>query len=231
MRSIAIKVLLGIDYLALAYMICITITYFLQLGFAAKELKNYVKYLRFSDYRRYINSSNMIPVSLMVPAYNEEATILETIKNLLKLDYPEYEVIVINDGSKDNTLKLLLEHYRMTPIEQPYKKSVPNKPVRQVYRTAMHDNLIVVDKENGGKADALNAGINFSRYPVVVSMDADSVLEKDALIRILIPFLKDSTVVAVGGVVRISSGCVIKDGDIIEINLPRRIFIGRPYSS
>lgn len=223
MRSIAIGVLLGIDYLALAYMICITITYFLQLGFAAKELKNYVKYLRFSDYRRYINSSNMIPVSLMVPAYNEEATILETIKNLLKLDYPEYEVIVINDGSKDNTLKLLLEHYRMTPIEQPYKKSVPNKPVRQVYRTAMHENLIVVDKENGGKADALNAGINFSRYPVVVSMDADSVLEKDALIRILIPFLKDSTVVAVGGVVRISSGCVIKDGDIIEINLPRSI--------
>lgn len=165
----------------------------------------------------------MIPVSLMVPAYNEEATILETIKNLLKLDYPEYEVIVINDGSKDNTLKLLLEYYRMTPIEQPYKKSVPNKPVRQVYRTAMHDNLIVVDKENGGKADALNAGINFSRYPVVVSMDADSVLEKDALIRILIPFLKDSKVVAVGGVVRISSGCVIKDGDIIEINLPKSV--------
>ena len=115
----------------------------------------------------------MIPVSLIVPAYNEAATILETVKNLLKLDYPEYEVIVVNDGSGDDTLKLLREHYRMLPIEQPHKKSVPSKPVRQVYRTAMHGNLVVVDKQNGGKADALNAGINFSRYPVVVSLDAD----------------------------------------------------------
>ena len=223
MRNILSGILLGFDWIALAYMISIMAMYFLQLIFAAGELKSYVKYLRFSDYRRYISSANMIPVSLIVPAYNEAATILETVKNLLKLDYPEYEVIVVNDGSGDDTLKLLREHYRMLPIEQPHKKSVPSKPVRQVYRTAMHGNLVVVDKQNGGKADALNAGINFSRYPVVVSMDADSVLEKQALIRILIPFLKDNSVVAVGGVVRISSGCVIKDGEIVRVNLPRSI--------
>lgn len=223
MRNILYGILMVINDISLVYMIGITLTYFIQIIFSAKALEDYIKYLRFSDYRRYINSSNMIPVSLIVPAYNEEATIIETIRNLLKLDYPEYEIIVVNDGSKDNTLKLLLERFSMIPIEQPYKKSVPNKPVRQVYRTAMHENLIVVDKENGGKADALNAGINFSRYPVVVSMDADSVLEKEALIRILVPFLKDSNVVAVGGVVRISSGCVIEDGEILEINLPKTV--------
>ena len=223
MRNIIYGILMVINSISLAYMIGITLTYFLQIFFSAKALEDYNKYLRFSDYRRYITSSNMIPVSLIVPAYNEEATVIETIRNLLKLDYQEYEIIVVNDGSKDHTLQLLLEHFSMIPIEQPYKKSVPNKPVRQVYRTAMHQNLIVVDKENGGKADALNAGINFSRYPLVVSMDADSVLEKEALIRILVPFLKDSSVVAVGGVVRISSGCVIENGEILEINLPKSV--------
>ncbi|HPS81944.1 MAG TPA: glycosyltransferase family 2 protein, partial [Candidatus Limiplasma sp.] len=165
--------------------------------------------------------SNMIPVSLIVPAYNEEATILDTIRNLLKLNYPEYEIIVINDGSKDQTLPLLIEQFGMVAIEQPYKRSVASQPIRKVYRTSQHGNLIVIDKENGGKADALNAGINFSRYPVIVSMDADSVLEKEALIRIVAPFLQDNTVIAVGGVVRISSGCVIEDGDIKDIRLPK----------
>ncbi len=226
MRDALVLILKVVNWLSLAYMIGITLTYFLQLIFSGRSLEEYIKYLRFSDYRRFVDSSNMIPVSLIVPAYNEEATIIETIQNLLKLDYQEYEIIVVNDGSRDGTLQLLLERFSMIPIEQPYKKSVENKPVRSVYRTPLHGNLIVVDKENGGKADALNAGVNFSRYPLVVSMDADSVLEKQALIRILIPFLKDSNVIAVGGVVRISSGCVIKDGEILEINLPKTM-LGR----
>jgi len=223
MRNILYAILMVINSLSLAYMIGITFTYFIQLIYSGKALGEYVKYLRFSDYRRYIDSSNMIPVSLIVPAYNEEATIIETIKNLLKLNYPEYEIIVVNDGSKDQTLSLLVEKFGMIPIEQPYKKSVPSMPIRTVYRTSRHGNLIVIDKENGGKADALNAGINFSRYPVVVSMDADSVLEKEALIRIIAPFLQDNSVVAVGGVVRISSGCVIEDGEIKEVQLPRTV--------
>ena len=221
MRNVIYAILMAINSISLAYMIGITLTYFIQLIYSGKALGEYVKYLRFSDYRRYIDSGNMIPVSLIVPAYNEELTITETIKNLLKLNYPEYEIIVINDGSKDRTLSMLVERFGMIPIEQPFKRSVECKPIRTVYRTAQHANLIVVDKENGGKADALNAGINFSRYPVVVSMDADSVLEKDALIRIVSPFLQDNTVVAVGGVVRISSGCVVEDGEIKEIRLPK----------
>ena len=221
MKNILYAFLMAINSLSLAYMIGITLTYFIQLIYSGKALGEYVQYLRFSDYRRYIDSSNMIPVSLIVPAYNEEATIIETIKNLLKLNYPEYEIIVVNDGSKDQTLSLLVEKFGMIPIEQPYKKSVPSMPIRRVYRTSQHGNLVVVDKENGGKADALNAGINFARYPIVVSMDADSVLEKEALVRIIAPFLQDNTVIAVGGVVRISSGCVIQDGEIKEVRLPK----------
>lgn len=223
MKSFIYSLLMVINSLALVYMIGITITYFLQLIFSSKALDKYVEYLRFSDYRRYIDSSNMIPVSLIVPAYNEEVTVAETVKNLLKLNYPEFEIIVVNDGSKDDTLSLLIKEFGLTPIEQPYKKSVVSKPIRAVYRTPKYANLILVDKENGGKADALNAGINFSRYPVIVSMDADSVLEKKALVRIVSPFMQDSSVVAVGGVVRIANGCVIKDGEIKEIRLPRTV--------
>lgn len=221
MRDILYAVLMGINALSLVYMIGITITYFLQLIFSGTTLSSYVKYLRFSDYRRYIDSSNMIPVSLLVPAYNEEATVVETVKNLSKLNYPEYEIIVINDGSKDGTLASLITTFGMVPIEQPYKKSVESMPIRAVYRTPRMENLIVVDKENGGKADALNAGINFSRYPVLISMDADSVLEKEALVRIVTPFLQNNTVVAVGGVVRIANGCVVEEGEIKEVRLPR----------
>lgn len=221
MRSVLYAVLMVINSISLIYMIGITITYFLHLLYSGKALSEYVKYLRFSDYRRYIDSANMIPVSLIVPAYNEEATIVETVQNLLKLNYPEYEIIVVNDGSKDGTLPMLLEKFNMIPIEQPFRRLVDSMPIQRVYRTPLHENLIVVDKENGGKADALNAGINFSRYPVFVSMDADSVLEKEALVRIMAPFLQDSTVVAVGGVVRIANGCVIEEGEIKEVRLPR----------
>ncbi len=223
MKDVVYVVLMGVNGLALAYMIGITVMYFLQLLFSGRALNEYVKYLRFSDYRRYIDSSNMIPVSLIVPAYNEQGTVTETVKNLLKLNYPEYEIIVVNDGSKDDTLKTLVECFGMVPIEQPYKRSVDSKPIRAIYRTPRHFNLIVLDKENGGKSDALNAGINFARYPVIVSMDADSVLEKEALVRIVSPFVQDSAVVAVGGVVRIANGCIIRDGEIKEIRLPRTV--------
>jgi cellulose synthase/poly-beta-1,6-N-acetylglucosamine synthase-like glycosyltransferase len=221
MREFLVAFVLAVNYVALIYMIGVMASYFLQLLFAGGSLGRYLRYLRFADYRRFADSENMVPVSLIVPAYNEEATIVEAVKNLLQLNYQEYEVIVVNDGSKDNTLKLLRESFRLTAVERPYKRSLDTKPVRAIYRTPLYSNLIVVDKENGGKADALNMGINLSRYPVFVSMDADSLLEKQALVRIITPFLNDHTVIGVGGVVRVASGCVIENGDIKEIRLPK----------
>jgi cellulose synthase/poly-beta-1,6-N-acetylglucosamine synthase-like glycosyltransferase len=220
MRDFIVAFVLAVNYIALVYMIGVMASYFLQLLFAGGSLGRYLRYLRFADYRRFVDSENMVPVSLIVPAYNEEATILEAVRNLLQLNYQEYEVIVVNDGSRDDTLKLLKEAFRLTQVERPYRRSLDTKPVRAIYRTPLYTNLIVVDKENGGKADALNMGINLSRYPVFVSMDADSLLEKQALIRIITPFLNDHTVIGVGGVVRVASGCVIENGDIKEIRLP-----------
>ncbi len=216
-------IILVINYIALIYMIGVTLSYLLQLIFAGGSLSKYVKYLRYADYRRYIHSENMIPVSILVPAFNEEATIVDSVKNLLNLNYPEYEVIVINDGSKDETLKMLQEAFQIVLIERPYKRSLQTKEVRAVYCSPLYANLLVVDKVNGGKADALNVGINMSRYPVFVSMDADSILEKQALIRIITPFLTDNKVIGVGGVVRIASGCVVENGDIKEVRLPKSV--------
>lgn len=219
--QILYTIVLVFNYIALIYAIGISLSYFLQLISAGISLSRYIKYLKYADYRRYINSDNMIPVSILVPAFNEESTIIESVKNLLKLDYPVYEVIVINDGSKDETLLLLQKAFCLEKIERPYKRSLQTNEVLCVYCSPMYSNLVVVDKVNGGKADALNVGINFSRYPIFASMDADSILEKQALIRIIMPFQTDNNVIGVGGVVCVSNGCVVKNGEIREIKLPK----------
>ena len=176
--------------------------------------------MKYTDYSRFVYSENMVPISVLVPAYNESATIVDNTKNLLSLDFGHYEVIVINDGSKDNTLELLKEAFSLIQIDQPYKRSIPTENVRAVYRSASYPNLVVLDKENGGKADALNAGINVAMYPVFVSIDADSLLEKSSLAKIIYAFMIDPKCVAVGGIIRIASGCEIVDGELREIDLP-----------
>lgn len=216
-------IILAVNHFAFFYTVAIFLIYTLHLLGAAYSLGRYVRSLRYTDYHRYVNSENMIPVSLLVPAYNEEQTIVESVRNLLSLDFPEYEVVVVNDGSSDRTLPLLRGAFRLSKVDEPFKRSLPTSPIRAIYRSPLHPNLVVVDKENGGKADALNAGIDLSRYPVFVSMDADSVLERDALIRIIMPFLHDHKVVAVGGIVRIASGCKVEHGAITEVDLPRTV--------
>jgi len=163
------------------------------------------------------------PVSILVPAYNEEATICASVRSLLQLTYPEYEVIVVNDGSKDGTLQALLAEFEMVPFPEAYRVSLPVKPVRGIHRSTRFPNLRVVDKDNGGKADALNAGINAARYPLICGVDADSVLERDSLARVVQPFLVDPSVVAVGGTVRIANGCTVRGGFLAEVGLPRNL--------
>lgn len=212
-----------INYIALFYMISIQSVYFLHLFGAAKSLKKYKQKLKHSDFKRYIESDHMIPISIIVPAYNEAATIVDSIRNLLNITFPNYEIIMVNDGSTDETLNLVIDAYGLQSIQMPYKRSIATKQVKEVFYSPQYPNLIVVDKENGGKADALNTGINIARYPVFVSMDADSLLDQEALIRITQPFLNDSQVVAVGGTIRIASGCEIKNGVIQKIDLPKNV--------
>ncbi len=222
MKDFLYTAVVVINYVSLFYVLAISTIYLIQLISATMGLREYSRSLKYSDYSRYAFSDNMVPISVLVPAYNESATIVDNTRNLLSLDFGNYEVIVINDGSKDNTLDLLKEAFHLTQIDQPYKRSIPTQQIRALYRSAMYPNLVVVDKENGGKADALNAGINVSMYPVFVSIDADSILERSSLAKIIYSFMIDPKCVAVGGIIRIASGCEIVNGELREINLSNK---------
>jgi cellulose synthase/poly-beta-1,6-N-acetylglucosamine synthase-like glycosyltransferase len=164
-----------------------------------------------------------LPVSVLVPAYNEEKTIGASVRSMLQLDYPEFEVVVVNDGSKDGTLEALRSEFSLVPYPEAYCRSLETKAVLGIWRSTEIPNLRVIDKENGGKADALNAGINAARYPLVCGVDADSILERASLRRVVAPFLHDPTVIASGGTVRIANGCEVRDGFLEKVGLPSNV--------
>jgi len=165
------------------------------------------------------------PISIIAPVYNEEKNAVESIKSLLSLEYPQYEVIVINDGSTDQTLKKIIKAFDLKKTKWVFRKSVETKPVKSIYKSVTNPKLIVVDKLNGKKADAMNAGLNVSHYPLFCAIDGDSVLEKDALLKMVRPFLEEpEKTVAAGGIIRLSNGTDVKDGQITKINVPRNWF-------
>jgi cellulose synthase/poly-beta-1,6-N-acetylglucosamine synthase-like glycosyltransferase len=161
------------------------------------------------------------PVSILVPAYNEEASIAASVRSMLQLTYSEYEVVVVNDGSKDGTLEVLKREFGLLPFPEAYRRVIPTKEIRAIYRSTRFPNLRVIDKCNGGKADSLNAGINAARYPLFCGVDADSILQRDSLERVTQPFLRDPTVVATGGTIRVANGCEVRGGFLTRVGLPR----------
>ncbi len=161
------------------------------------------------------------PISVLAPAYNEAATIATSVRSMLQLDYPAFEVIVINDGSKDATLQVLKDEFGLVEFPEAYRIALPVAQVHAIYRSPTHPNLRVVDKANGGKADALNAGINASRHPLFCAVDADSILQSDSLRRVVRPFLEDASVIASGGTVRIANGCRVASGFLEAVGMPR----------
>jgi cellulose synthase/poly-beta-1,6-N-acetylglucosamine synthase-like glycosyltransferase len=164
------------------------------------------------------------PITLLAPAHNEEKSIRIAVRNLLGLDYPEVEIIVINDGSEDRTLAELQDEFKLRPVRVVYVPEVPSAAVRGLYRSDDDPRLLVIDKEAGGsKADAVNAGLNAATSPYVCVVDSDSVLERDALLRIMIPVLADpERVVGVGGIIRILNGSEIQSGHLTRVRLPRK---------
>lgn len=160
-------------------------------------------------------------ISILVPAFNEQATIAASVRSLLQLAYSEFEIIVINDGSRDSTLDVLVREFSLTPFPQTYRGQLATQPIRTIYRSTRYPNLRVIDKHNGGKADALNAGINAARHPLFCGVDADSVLERNSLQRVVKPFLRHPETVASGGTVRVANGCEVKDGYLTRVGLPR----------
>jgi cellulose synthase/poly-beta-1,6-N-acetylglucosamine synthase-like glycosyltransferase len=159
-------------------------------------------------------------ISILVPAYNEAGNIIESVESLLRLEYPEYEIIVINDGSSDDTIEQLIKHFKLIKTEMFYKESIRHQPIRGIYKTTELPHLTVIDKENGGKSDALNAGINVSDYDLVCAIDADSILEQDVLKKLIQTFIRHKHTIAAGGIVRVINGCKIVNREIKEIHVP-----------
>jgi cellulose synthase/poly-beta-1,6-N-acetylglucosamine synthase-like glycosyltransferase len=164
-------------------------------------------------------------VSVLVPAFNEQAVIVESVRSLLALRYPSHEVVVVNDGSDDETLAVLRDAFELAPVRKVLRDAITTKPIRGTYVSRNHPNLLVVDKENGGRSDALNVGINAARHPYVCVIDADSLLEADALLKVAKPILDDPDLLAAtGGTIRIANGCTIDHGRVIEVRLPKSRF-------
>jgi len=197
--------------------------YLLLFLFSCAIIINYRLVSRFRGPSEILKARVTPPISILVPAYNEEKGIVSSVRALLGLNYPQYEIIVINDGSTDNTLGILEKAFSLRPTAHVYHREIPTATVKVVYKSRLYANLWVLDKENGGKADALNAGMNFSQYPLYCAIDADSVLEKDALVRVVRPYMdRFPEVAAVGGIVRVANGCRITNGVVEEVGLARK---------
>lgn len=170
-------------------------------------------------------SSNLYnPISILAPAYNEESTVVASVRSLLQLQFPNYEVIVINDGSKDRTMEVLIEHFKLKKVDRFVPLILSHKPIKAIYKSDLYPELLVVDKENGRKADALNTGINVSRNDLICSIDADSVLEPMVLQNMIKCIIEDETTIAVGGIVRIANDCVFENNVMKQVRIPKSFY-------
>jgi len=213
--------LLGLEHWIIAYVAAINFFQLMMMVLGCAVLRHYHKRLGRVERDALWKSALLPPVSILAPAYNEAATVRQSTRAMLKLRYPNHEVIVINDGSKDDTLALLTEEFRLYKSSRVPSGNLPTKPVRAVYESREPIRLIVIDKENGGKADSLNAGINFARAPIVAAVDSDSLIEEDALLAGVKPFLEEPDLtVAAGGMVRAVNGCDVRHGRVTEITAP-----------
>lgn len=206
------------------YYLFSNLAYLVMLIIALRTSAAHVRHLDSIRFDTIKGSPLVPPITLLVPGHNEDKSICTAVRNLLDLDYPEFEVIVINDGSTDGTLERLQREFRLRAVRAVYVPQVKSAPVRGLYRSDVDVRLLVVDKEGGGsKADATNAGLNAASSPYVCVLDADSVLERDALLRIMEPVLADpKRVIAAGGIVRVLNGSQIKGDRIAHIRLPRK---------
>jgi cellulose synthase/poly-beta-1,6-N-acetylglucosamine synthase-like glycosyltransferase len=165
-------------------------------------------------------SGTLPRVSVLIPAFNEEHAIVATVRSALALDYPDFEVVVVSDGSTDATTSRLWDAFDLAPSNEPVFDRIPTQAVRSLFESRSNTRLKVVDKRNGGKADALNAAINCATGDLVLALDADVVLDRDALVHLAIPFLEDERTVATSGMIRPLNGCALEAGRVSWIDLP-----------
>jgi cellulose synthase/poly-beta-1,6-N-acetylglucosamine synthase-like glycosyltransferase len=205
--------------MVLGYYAVANAVYLLLLVISFFVIARHLHRLRYGGYR--LHPSTAPAVSILMSAYNEENGIVDSVRALFHLDYPFYEIIVVNDGSTDSTLEKLSDAFGLRKMDLIYRPFIPTARVSGFYTNPEFPNLTVVDKEHSGKADSLNAGINTSRYPYFCSIDADSILEKSALVRLMRPIVEEPEIVkATGGIIRIINGSVVKKAEVVRVGLP-----------
>jgi cellulose synthase/poly-beta-1,6-N-acetylglucosamine synthase-like glycosyltransferase len=212
------------DYAILTYFVLINTSYLVLIVLAWIEFVHHLRRVPFAGHEETYRSQLTQPVSVLVPAYNESAGIVQSVQAMLALRYPVFEVIVIDDGSSDDTFACLNAEFDLVEVPRVIPDSVPTRgAVLSVHVPRLRpEPLVVVRKENGGKTDALNTGINLAQHPLVCMVDADSILDPLALLSVAKPFADDPLrVVASGGVVRVANGCTVLAGRIVEVNMPR----------
>lgn len=214
------------DYIFFGFAMAAISSYIILAIISAFETVNYMKKNSFVNYTEILSSSISPSISIIAPAYNESLNIVENVRSLLSNHYVNYDVIIINDGSKDDSLEKLIAAYDLVKVDYLINNQIETKPLRKgVFKSTnpAFEKLIVVDKENGGKADALNLGLNISTNKYVACIDVDCLLLEDSLQKMIKPFLEatDHKVIAAGGVIRIANSCIIKDGKLLEINFPK----------
>lgn len=210
-----------VGYFFIAYLIGYSTFLFISVLLGSIDL---YKIHRREIMKNILPSDYYIPISIVVPAYNEEVTVVETIKSMLTLDYRSYEIIVVDDGSKDATSKKLIEAFNMRLVNRPINRQIECQPEEFIYETRAYKvPITLIRKKNGGKADSLNMGINASNFPYFICMDADSVLQYDSLKKISQPVLEYDDIVAVGGIIRISNDAVLENGKVVKYKMPKSI--------
>lgn len=209
-----------LELLILLYFTLLNTFYAAAVYVATQELARHVRRRQSVGLNELLSREFYKPVSILVPAYGEEATIEASVNSFLALHYPQFEVVVVNDGSKDATLQTLIDAYDLIPTERHPSRVLHTKDVRGVYRSRRAANLTVIDKVNGGKADALNVALTYATYPLFCAVDADSLLDAEALLRLARRFIENDQLVAAGGSVRVMNGGVLRDGRVTELRLP-----------
>jgi cellulose synthase/poly-beta-1,6-N-acetylglucosamine synthase-like glycosyltransferase len=221
--STFLRVFNAVEASIIVYVASINLIYFLLMVIGYFTLRRAPYRLGDAERDALLRSPLMPPVAVLAPAYNESATCRESVRAMLGLRYSNHEVIVINDGSKDDTLQVLIDEFRLYRSGRTPAGDLPSAAIRGVYESRDPIRLLVIDKENGGKADSLNAGINFARAPLVCAVDSDSLIESEALLYVAEPFLTNEHCIASGGIIRVVNGCTVAGGRVTEVRAPERL--------
>ena len=224
MSALLQDVFFVVNHVVLGYFGLVVVSYTAVTLLSYVQARRHLRRLVHARLQRSVRSSLTPPITVCVPCFDEEEVIVSSVRALLGLRYPQHEVVVTNDGSRDRSLELLVDAFALRRVDHPAPSLLPTRPLRGVYRSRTHPNLTVIDKENGGRSDALNAAINHARHPLVCCTDADSLLEPEALLTLVRPFIeRPERTVAAGGMIRVANGTTVERGHVVRADLPREL--------